>query len=173
LKGQTELLVVRRDWRFSASEPICNPFDVGVLRAIGTGGTRMPSDQAITRERMTGNRTRVLSLGISQSDFASCLVAARFAWSALILGSLRVARCCASHVAVSRLSRHVLGTDRAPVSIRTRASRRTSGPSRIESSKIGSPSESADRSALGLVRVGTMVTRSRIRRALWDAPLCE
>jgi hypothetical protein len=64
-----------------------------------------------------GNRTRVLSLGSGQSVFASCLVEARLAWSADVLGSLGVARCCACHVAVSRPSRH--GTGR-PASIRTR-----------------------------------------------------
>ena len=53
------------------------------------------------------NRTPVFSLGISQSVFASCLVGTRLAWSAHILGSLRVARCCAQHVAVSRPSRTV------------------------------------------------------------------
>ena len=60
------------------------------------------------------NRTPVFSLGIGQNDFASCLVEARLAWSAHVLGSLGVARCCAEHVAVSLPSRHVLGTVRAP-----------------------------------------------------------
>ena len=73
-------------------------------------------------------------------------------------------------LAVSRPSRHGPG---ALFRSAPGASRRTSRPSRIESSRIGSPSESANRSALGLVRVGTLVTRSRIRRRalpVWGCP---